>query len=76
MLLKNLNVNAQLFNGARGVVTNFQQIEQDLYLPVVRFASGVELLIDREDFTIESGGVVWFSSAHRPAFFASSDDPV
>jgi len=54
MLTKNLDVNKGLVNGARGVVTKFQQ-----GLPLVKFVQGEELLVKREKFVTKlSSGII------------------
>ena len=44
MLIVNFNQGAQLVNGSRGVVIDFQGPDEDMW-PVVRFTTGAELLI-------------------------------
>lgn len=52
MLLYNMDVEAQLANGSRGVVIGF-----DNELPIVKFLNGEERIIDRYTWTLQENGV-------------------
>jgi ATP-dependent DNA helicase PIF1 len=54
MLVVNVDVAARLSNGARGVVTRFCEATG---LPVVRFATGAELVVQRYEFPVTLPGV-------------------
>lgn len=51
MLLKNVNANLGLVNGAKGRVTSFTNDEE--HLPIVEFASGMQYSIAQEEWAIE-----------------------
>ena len=56
ILLKNLDFDQGLVNGAVGVVTDFGSKADGVRLPQVRFRNGVETLIEYAEWAFESGG--------------------
>lgn len=74
ILLKNLDVESDLYNGLRGVISGFS--EGDKY-PIVRFENGISRVITRETWTLYSGkeeiasrrqcplGLAWALSIHK-----------
>ncbi|CAL1389607.1 unnamed protein product [Linum trigynum] len=62
MLIKNLDTKSQLCNGATGTVTGFFLAKQNSslgeYLPLVRFDSGIQMIIEPERWEIVEGGKV------------------
>ncbi|XP_037959629.1 ATP-dependent DNA helicase PIF1 [Teleopsis dalmanni] len=61
MLLKNINVNTGLVNGARGVVIRIEK-----GIPVVRFKNNVEYICKHEKWSIKSVGGAIFSRRQIP----------
>lgn len=55
ILLRNISVDRELVNGARGIIIDF---EDKKGLPVVKFACGVTEVIGHETWDIETGGTV------------------
>ncbi|XP_069699947.1 ATP-dependent DNA helicase PIF1 [Periplaneta americana] len=66
MLMKNINVSEGLVNGARGVVTKFD----DKGLPVVRFCTKKEMMLQPERWTIKTGGGALLSRKQIPVRLA------
>lgn len=59
ILLKNLNFDKGLVNGARGKVIDFEKSEDgQIGDPIVQFISGYTTAIAREEFSFELGGDV------------------
>ena len=61
MLLHNLDLEAKLANGSRGVVIKF--IDD---MPVVKFINGEERIIDRHTWVIQENGIDIFSITQLP----------
>ncbi|KDR07846.1 ATP-dependent DNA helicase PIF1 [Zootermopsis nevadensis] len=62
MLMKNMNVADGLVNGARGVITSFD----DKGLPVVRFCSKREVALKPERWVVKTGGGALLSRKQVP----------
>ncbi|GLU04144.1 hypothetical protein SLE2022_213070 [Rubroshorea leprosula] len=76
MLIKNLNVWHGLVNGSTGTVTRFEvadgatHLTCDNVLPVVKFDSGKEILIEPETWSIMEGGSLLASREQLPLVLA------
>ena len=69
MLVKNLAVADGLVNGCRGVVTSFREKNDHKKVPVVTFVTmkgETRQVIEPQEFTIESGGVIVASRRQIP----------
>ncbi|XP_013401768.1 ATP-dependent DNA helicase PIF1 [Lingula anatina] len=64
MLLKNLDAQRGLVNGARGVVTGFNNEHQGL--PVVKFIGGVETTVRFERWTVKASGGMHLTRRQLP----------
>ncbi|CAL8472054.1 g11596 [Coccomyxa elongata] len=64
MLTRNISANKGLVNGARGVVERF--VGKTIRLPVVRFASGLEVTVGKEQWTIKSGNRILATRTQIP----------
>ena len=63
MLIRNIDPDAGLVNGARGIVTEFSK---QMGLPVVRFRSGVVKTVHREQWTVKVGSGQHAQVTSRP----------
>ncbi|XP_068217056.1 ATP-dependent DNA helicase PIF1 [Palaemon carinicauda] len=63
MLMKNLDLNKGLVNGARGVVTGFKAGEG---YPIVRFVCGITTEINHEKWTVKGGGGIYLTRRQFP----------
>lgn len=58
ILLRNLNFDLELVNGATGIVIGFEEEGKLSGCPIVKFNNNVVKVIEREDWNIEIGGAV------------------
>ena len=70
ILLKNLDFEQGLVNGAVGVVTAFGSKINGIRLPTVRFRNGVETFIEFAEWAFESGGQKVASRSQVPLSLA------
>lgn len=66
ILLRNLNFDKRLVNGARGVVLGFEDTGKNQGCPIIKFASGAIETIKREEWNVELGGAVMATRRQFP----------
>lgn len=68
ILLKNIDTEKDLFNGARGIITDFS--DNDDRYPIVKFENGIVRLIKREVWSIFSGNTLMATRYQIPLALA------
>jgi ATP-dependent DNA helicase PIF1 len=63
MLLFNMDIDAELVNGSRGVVTGFTAEDS---LPIVKFLNGLEIIIPYNVWDVEEDGIVVLRACQIP----------
>lgn len=72
MLISNLDPDAGLVNGSRGVVTSFEFINEQERRPMVKFLNGLSLLITHHTWDFEIDDVTMITRSQLPLILAWS----